>query len=266
MSHQAYDLSADFIEELWQRMNTLVESSASSEIIGDLLRAIKAVPTREQLAAIMNGAFWTSYSLDEGNMVTVSILFDQAEESFDTFLFDEPISFDVKTIVKLGAALQNPRADIGVWPDDEGELKIWGFKNRSENVIIANLWIQAMGPGRVLVTFGGKGLGALINQKAVFVDHTNLMRLVIPKLVMEKAEEPDRMLMMLRYTSLLTTARAMRAHGRGGTLLVVPDSQDWRSSVDSPVPYTGAPVFWKVIMMLHLSPLCLLLLQSFFQR
>lgn len=245
-------------------MNSLVQSSSSSEIIGDLMQAIKAVPTRDQLASIMNGAFWTSYSFDEGNIVTVSILFDQPEKSSEAFLFDEPISFDVRTLVKLGAALQNPRADIGVWPDDEGGLKIWGFKNRSENVIIASLWVQAMGPGRVLITFGGKGLGALINQEAVFVDHTNLMRLVIPKLVMGEAEQPDRMLMMLRYTSLLTTARAMRSHGRGGTLLVVPDSEDWRRSIDSPVPYTGGASFLESDYDVTLKPSLLAPVAEFF--
>lgn len=242
----------------------MVDTTASSEILGDLLKDINIVPTREQLAEIMDGAFWTSFSLDEGNAVTVSIIFNKSEESFDTFLFDEPISFDVKTLVKLGAALENPRADIGVWPDADGELQIWGFKNRSEDVIIANLWIQVLGPGRVLVTFGGKGLGALINQEAVFVDHTNLMRLVIPKLTLVKDEHPDKMLRMLRYTSLLTTARAMRSHGRGGTLLVVPDSEEWRRSIDSPVPYTGGASFLESDYDVTLKPSLLAPVADFF--
>ena len=45
--------------------------------------------------------------------MTVSIIFIEAEKSFDTFLFDQPIPFDVRNLVKLGAALENPRADIG---------------------------------------------------------------------------------------------------------------------------------------------------------
>lgn len=243
MSHFAYNLSTGFIDELLQRMNTLVESATPSEIFGDLFEGADALPSQEHLTTLLDNAFWTSFSRDEGNAVTVSIIFTRSEESFDTFLFDQPITFDVKNLVKLGAALENPRADIGVWPDEDGVLKIWGFKTRSEGAIIAKLWIQALGPGRVLITFGGKSIAALISNKAVFVDHANLMRAVIPKLSLPTDEQADRMLKMLRYTSLLTTARAMRSHGRGGTLLVVPNSENWRKSIKRPVPYTGGASF-----------------------
>lgn len=243
MSNHAYTLRSGFIDEILQRINRLIESDTLTEIFGELFNKHEAVPTSEHLESIIDSAFWTSFSRDEGNEVTVSLIYSQAEESYDTFLFDNPIPFDVKTLVKLGAALENPRADIGVWPDDEGELKIWGFKTRSENVLIANLWIQALGPGRVLITFGGKSLGALISNRAVFVDHANLMRTVIPQLELPTDEPTDRSMNMFRYTSLLTTARAMRGHGRGGTLLVVPDSEKWRGSIDTPVPYTGGASF-----------------------
>ncbi|WP_136810340.1 putative sensor domain DACNV-containing protein [Desulfosediminicola flagellatus] len=243
MSNHAYKLRSGFIDELLQRMNRLIESDTLAKIFGDLFSGHEAVPASGHLEAIIDSAFWTSFSKDEGNEVTVSLFYTQAEQSFDAFLFDNPIPFDVKTLVKLGAALENPRADIGVWPDENGELKIWGFKTRSENVIIANLWIQALGPGRVLITFGGKSLGALISNRAVFVDHSNLMRTIIPQLELPTDLQTDKTMNMLRYTSLLTTARAMRGHGRGGTLLVVPDSEAWRKSVDSPVPYTGGASF-----------------------
>jgi hypothetical protein len=264
MSHHAYNLSTGFIDELWQRMNGLMEPTEPSEFIGDIFRDIKVIPTPEQLAAIMDGAFWTSFSRDEGNAVTVSVIFNRAEKSFDTFLFDQPIAFDVKTLVKLGAALENPRADIGVWPDSDGDLKIWGFKTRSEDVIIANLWVQALGPGKVLITFGGKSLAALISNQAVFIDHANLMRAVIPKLSLAKDQRTDKMLKMLRYNSLLTTARAMRAHCRGGTLLVVPDSADWRRSIDAPVPYTGGASFLESDYDVTLKPTLLAPITDFF--
>ena len=67
-------------------------------------------------------------------------------------------------LVKLGAALENPRADIGVWPNEEKNLTVWGFKTRSADTLIPNLCVETMGPGRVLITFGGKSLAALIRQ------------------------------------------------------------------------------------------------------
>lgn len=254
MPHFAYNLSSGFIEELLHRIKSLVESAALTEVFGDIFHGADGVPDKENFAKIMDSAFWTSFSRDEGNAVTISIIYAKAEESFETFLFDKPIPFDVKNLVKLGAALENPRADIGVWPDDDGLLKIWGFKTRSEITIIANLWIQALGPGRVLITFAGKSIGALISNKAVFVDDANLMQAVVPKLSLSADEQSDPMLKMFRYTSLLNTARAMRNHGRGGTLLVVPNSEDWRKSIKAPITYTGGASFLESDFNVALKP------------
>lgn len=243
MYQLGYSLDSAYIDELLQRMHRLIESATPSQVFGELFHGASGIPSHEHLTALLDNAFWTSFSRDEGNAVTISIIFDEPVEAFDTFLFDQPIPFDVKNLVKLGAALENPRADIGVWPDENGDLTIWGFTTRSEGAIIANLWVQALAPGRVLVTFGGKSIAALIQKKAVFIDHTNLMKSVIPKLTLPTDDPSDRMLKMIRYTSLLSIARSMRAHGRGGTLLAVPDSEGWRRSIQLPAPYTGGASF-----------------------
>lgn len=243
MLHHAYSLNSEFIDELWQRMNRLADSAAPTKFPGNFFQQPGTIPSTTQLTSLLDGAFWTSFSLDEGNVVTISIIFIAAEKSHDTFLFDSPIPFDVKNLVKLGAALENPRADIGVWPDENGVLKIWGFKTRKDDMLIASLWIQTLGPGRVLATFGGKSLGALSSNKAVFIDHAKMMRAVLPKLESTDTGDQSQTLKMLRYTSLLNTARAMRNHARGGTLLVVPNSDDWRQSINAPIPYTGGASF-----------------------
>ncbi|MFV0438703.1 MAG: putative sensor domain DACNV-containing protein [Desulfopila sp.] len=244
MTYNAYHLSTEYINELRLRMERLGKSVNTVEILDSILQHVGAIPSSEHLAAIIDGAFWTSFYREEDNEITVSLIFTESEKSFDTFLFDHPILFDVRNLVKLGAALENPRADIGVWPDDDGQLQIWGFKTRAEDVLIADLWIQALEPGRVLVTFGGKSLGAIIDNQGVFVDHANLMQTVIPQLSLPQAGGSDGLLEMVRYTSLLTIARAMRAHGRGGTLLIVPGNSDgWLRSIAVPVPYTGGASF-----------------------
>ena len=42
-----------------------------------------------------------------------------------------------------------------------------------------------------------------------------------------------------RFNTLLYIAQAMRAHERGGTLLVVPGDNAWKRSIGHPVGYTG---------------------------
>ena len=243
MIHSAYNLNTFFVEELRQRIQQLVDTATPSSIFGNLLQEITLIPSPELIMRMIDAAIVTSFATDEGNAVTVSIILNPADDAFDTFRFDSPIVFDVKNLVKLGASLENPRADVAIWPDDHGNLTIWGFKTRSVNTPIANLCVEAIGPGRVLVTFGGKSLAALIDNEGVFIDHTHLMRKIIPKLSSPGDQHNDKMLRVMRYMSLLNTARKMREHGRGGTLLVVSENMEWRNSIGTPLPYTGGASF-----------------------
>ncbi len=243
MIHTAYHLSSQFIEELSRRIHLLVESTVSTTIVGSLFQNIPFIPSPETISQVIDAAVWTSFATDEGNTVTISIILNPEQDSFDTFIFDKPISFDVNHLVKLGAALEKPRADIGVWPNEEQKIVIWGFKTRSAATLIPNLCVEAMGPGSVLITFGGKSLAALIGNEAFFIDHSILMRKIIPKLSSPTDQQNDTILHLMRYMSLLNTARKMREHGRGGTLLLVSGTAEWRHSIDTPVPYTGGAIF-----------------------
>jgi hypothetical protein len=243
MIHTAYTLNPGFIEELSKRINLLIKSTVPTTIIGSLFQNITLIPSQKLISQILDAAVWASFATDEGNSVTISIILSPVEDSYDTFIFDKPISFDVNHLVKLGAALENPRADISVWPDEEGKLVVWGFRTRSVKTLIPNLCVEAMAPGGVLITFGGKSLAALSGNEAFFIDHSSLMRTIIPKFSSPKDNPKDKILYLMRYMSLLSISRQMRAHGRGGTLLVVPDDGEWQRSIDTPVPYTGGAVF-----------------------
>ncbi len=243
MASPAYNINRRFVDELWDRMKQLAESPPVPELFGSLVRTIESIPEPQQLAEIIDTAFWTSFATDEGNAITASIILMRPVQSPNTFRFDKPLPFDVRRLVKLGAALENPQADIGIWPDEAGSLQIWGFKTRTDEDIIANLWVQALGQGRVLVTFGAKNIGAVTANEAVFIEHGRLLQAVMPSLSASTDHVDDKTLLLLRYNSLLSTTRAMRRLGRGGTLLVVPDTEEWKASINMPVPYTGGANF-----------------------
>ena len=244
MIHTAYTLHPGFVKELSKRIHLLIESTAANTIVGSIFQDIPLIPSQQFITQIVDAAVWTSFATDEGNPVTISItLSPPAEDSFHTFIFDRPISFDVNHLVKLGAALENPRADISVWPDEKKQLAVWGFRTRSVDTLLPTLCVEAMAPGNVLITFGGKSLAALSGNEAFFTDHSSLMSTIIPKLSSPIDKQSDGILYLMRYMSLLNTARNMRAHGRGGTLLVVPENSDWQRSIDTPVPYTGGAIF-----------------------
>ena len=243
MIHTAYNLNSDFIEELSRRIQRLVKSASPSSIVGSLFQTISTIPSQHTISQMIDVAVWTSFATEEGNAVSISLILDPAQESFDTFIFDKPIGFDVNHLLKLGAALEEPRADVGVWPNQEKELVVWGFKTRSIDALTPSLRVESMGPGRVLISFGGKSLAALSGNEAFFIDDALLMSKIIPKLSSPTDQQDDTILYLMRYMSLLSTARHMRKHGRGGTLLVVPNTGQWQHSIDTPVPYTGGAIF-----------------------
>ncbi len=264
MIHTAYNLSADFIEELSRRIHRLVKSTLPATLVGSLFQNISLIPSPHIISQMIDVAVWTSFTTEEGNAVTISLVLDPAQESFDTFIFDEPISCEVNHLVKLGAALEEPRADIGVWPNKEKNLTVWGFKTRSADTLIPNLRVETMGPGRVLISFGGKSLAGLTGNEAYFIDDSLLMSKIIPKLSSPKDQQNDTILYLMRYMSLLSTARHMRKHGKGGTLLVVPDTGQWQNSIDTPVPYTGGAIFLESSYDLTKKPSLVSVVKNFF--
>jgi hypothetical protein len=167
MDSPAFLLNQQFIDDLWNRINSLDSVFTPFEVF-DSITPRGVIPSKEHLAVLLDAVFWTSYEKEEGTAVSVSLIYRKPEQGADTFGFDQPIPLSPKSLIKLGPALENPRAHITVWPDEQGLLKVWGFRTGSDEFITYDLWIQGLGPGRILITYGGKGLAALIGSKAVY--------------------------------------------------------------------------------------------------
>lgn len=242
MNNHAFDLHQQFITDLWERVNKL--AAASTPLEGFIkVQPGGEVPSKDHLTTLLDAVFWTSFEKEEGRSVSVSLIFRQPASGSDTFCFDRPLPLTSKSLTKLGPALENPRAHISVWPDEQGQLKIWGFRTGSDDFITSDLWIQGLGPGCVLISYGGRSLAALSGNSAVFVDPGILMKAVLPKITPLSPQSSPSPIGILRYNSLLYIAQAMRTHGHGGTVLVVPEENGWQQSIRLPAPYTGGASF-----------------------
>jgi hypothetical protein len=242
METSAFHLNEQFIGKLWERINTQADPLAPQAGNGTEL-ARGEVPALKHLAELLTAVFWASHEKEEGYSVSVSLIYKQPEHLPDSFCFDQPIALHPRNLVKLGPALENPRAHITIWPDAQGGLRIWGFKTAPIDFISTDLRVQALGPGCVLISYGGRGLAALTGNRAVFVDPGILMQAIMPKIISQDQPGEPRMTGIVRYNSLLYIAQAMRAHGHGGTVLAVPEKSSWQGSIRLPVTYTGGASF-----------------------
>jgi hypothetical protein len=243
MRNPAFQLNQSFLQQLYERIaggkELIVPNSALSELF---LRG--AVPSREHLALLVEVAHWASLSTEEGHAPVASIILRQPDTSADTFHFDSPLDFTAHTLSKLAPALEFPQADIGVWPDESGQLKIWGFSAFAyETTIKSDLWVQILGPGRVLIMYSGRTIAALTANRAVFVDSRSFLHTIMPKIAAQAQKTEISLLNLFRYNAILKIAQRMRLHGRGGTLLVVPEDMDWKKSITTPIKYTGGASF-----------------------
>lgn len=242
MESSAYILNQQFIDDLWNRIKSSDTTFTPFDIF-DLQPPRGIIPSREHLEILLDAVYWSSYQKEEGAVVSLSIIFRKPEHGGDTFCFDRPIRLSSKSLVKLGPALENPRSHISVWPDEHGQLKIWGFRTATDDFITYDLRIQVLGVGRVLISFDGRCLAALTGSRSVFIDPGILMKMILPKITSSVTPDASDLQIMLRYNALLFIAQSMRIHGHGGTVLVVQDGSDWRKSIRHPVPYTGGATF-----------------------
>lgn len=245
MATPAFQLSEQFIQQLWDRISVPQDGSSTGAMFQSVF--LKGnIPNQEQLAKIIDVAYWASFATEEGNSVTASLILNPVKNTSDTFRFDIPLELTAKTLVKLGPALENPKSDIGIWPDEAGELKIWGFTSAPYESIKPDFWVQVLGPGRILILYSGKSIAAVTGNAAVFLDHKIVMQSVMAKIAAQAKAEDIAIVNLLRYNAILKIAQQMRSHGRGGTILIVPENQNWSQSIKAPIRYTGGANFLEV--------------------
>lgn len=177
------------------------------------------------IRSMLEEAFWASLRTEEGRRHNFALKYgpqsEDAPSHKDPIVLNEPLSFNSRTLAKLAPALHSTQV-IGGWPREaatgKGELVIWGFAQTS-----GSMSLQTIEPGKIIVSVGFGGKAGMDGQIADFVSEYALQRL---RDVFQKARRNDvaqdaGLVEIFRSIDLEIIARAMRSHGKGGTLLVV---------------------------------------------
>jgi Probable sensor domain DACNV len=244
MNHSAFQINQGFLASVCERLHIMKTRYAQENSLTNLFVKSSHV-FQDSLAKLIDATYWASQAIEEGHLVKFSVVIKEVETSSDNFCFETPIILNLKNLVKLGSALDGSFSDICVNQDENGSLKIWGLRIRTPNHLTTDLWIQVLGPGNLLILCYGRSIAALIGNQAVFVDPSSLLRTIIPKVASNKEDPAFDPIKLFRFNTLLYIAQAMRAHQRGGTLLVVPEGPSWEKSIGQPVIYTGGTGFFE---------------------
>jgi hypothetical protein len=172
--------------------------------------------------------------------------------------FEQPFPLRPEVLTRLAPAVERPGIHLGVWPARDG-LWIWGS---TQTVPPFCFVLEVVAPGLLVVKHGrAEATGKFVNVavlegdqvKVLIQDTANLPdcpAVVSSLLGFESPESPT------GAPGVLTQlAVSMRAHGRGGLLLVVPGSAEtWRESVVHPMPYAVSPPFAELADLIRDGP------------
>lgn len=209
-------------------------------------------PGIEALAALIDIAFWTSLRREETFTPRVSLSYVAREQVEDCISFAASLPLAPKDLTKLAAAVDRPGLHLGVWPDGNGGvLRVWGITRSLPALCVV---VEVVAPGLVVVKRSpALDSGKFINVAVLQGDE---VKIIDPAAVVTH-KRPALLTSLLCLESqfasgsvvnvLLQLAVSTRAHGRGGTLLVVPsNSTAWNESILQPITYAVQPAFSRL--------------------
>jgi len=168
-----------------------------------------------------------------------------------------PLSPPVLT--RVAPAVERPGIHLGVWRDQQNELCVWGT---TRTIPVMCFVLEVAAPGLFVIKHHrGEESRKFVNVAVLEGDQIK----VVDERAMRQPDCPALLTSLLGYDSpvswvysvnaLVQLSVSMRAHGRGGLLLIVPaDTESWRESIVDPMLYSVSPPFRELANLSRKSP------------
>jgi hypothetical protein len=162
-------------------------------------------------------------------------------------LFAKSLSLKPVTLTKVAPAVERPGVHLGVWRTG-GDLRVWGTARAIPDTCPV---LEVAAPGLLVVKHhrgdGGKFVNVAVlegDQVKIIDEHAAAATPDCPALLTSLLGLDVPGSWSSSVSVLVDLAVSMRAHGRGGILLVVPsDNRDWTESIVTPIAYAVDPAF-----------------------
>jgi len=204
-------------------------------------------PSLKVIEAITDVAFWASLRKEEGRSPKISLAYLPPDLAGHPLMFAESILLTPFLLTKLAPAVERSGIHLGVW-DQNGELYVWGTTRVIPDCCFV---LEVIEPGLLVVKHRRiHGFGKFINVAVLKGDEIK----IIDENSKSLPDCPALVTSLLDFNAptgwndsvnvLVQLAASMRAHGHGGSLLVVPTgSENWRDSIIHPVTYPVTPAY-----------------------
>jgi len=205
------------------------------------------LPKANVVEAILDATFWASLRKEEGHSPKISLAYLPPQQAGNPLLFKQRLPLNPGTLTKLAPGIERAGIHLGIW-EEEGELYIWGTTVSIPNFCFV---VDVSEPALLVIKHRRiYGFGKFTNVAVLKGDQVKM----VDGSSTSVPDCPPILLSLLDLTApsywndsvnvLIQLAVSMRAHGRGGTLLVVPNENPaWLQSIIKPIQYAVQPAF-----------------------
>jgi hypothetical protein len=209
--------------------------------------AVDTIPDQAAIEAMIDTAFWASLRREEAYVPKISLAFLAPGDTEHPLVLERPLPLDPAVLTRVSPAVERPGIHLGVAYLD-GELRVWGT---ARTIPMHCFVAEVVEPGLIVVKHRRGSEAAKYGNVAVLEGDQI-------KVIDEEASAlpdcPTLLSTLLGFESadtsngsvnvLVQLAVSMRAHRRGGLLIVVPPaSGSWRDSIVQPITYAVSPAF-----------------------
>ena len=205
-------------------------------------------PDRAAIEAIIDATFWASLRREEGRSPKISLAFFPHSQVPQPLIFERPLPLSPDVLTKLGPAVERPGIHLGVGRARDGELQVWGATRKVPSYCFV---LEVIEPGLLVIKHRRMdGFGKFANVAVLKGEEVK----IVDEHGASLPDCPALLAALLPFTSPgswdhkfnlhVQLAASMRAHGHGGSLLVVPSGTEaWRQSIVHPILYSVTPPF-----------------------
>jgi hypothetical protein len=172
-------------------------------------------------------------------------------------MFARALPLSAAALARLAPAVERAGIHLGVWSDTSGALVVWGTTRHLPALAFV---LEVVTSGLLVIKHRGDTFGKFVNVAVLEGDEVK----IVDEGAARAPECPGVLASLLGVDLagfsgpstgvLVQIAASMRAHGRGGALLVVPvGSAGWQESIVSPVLYEVSPAFAELASLVEPS-------------
>jgi hypothetical protein len=222
----------------------------AAALLAKLGKAPELLPDARAIEVIIDAAFWASLRREEGYSPKISLALLPPEQAKQALRFERLLPLTPSSLARMAPAVERPGIHLGVWHYDGG-LSVWGTTRTIPKLCFV---LEVIEPGLLVVKYRrGQDPSKYVNVMVLNGDEIKEMDEAGTSL----PDCPTLVTSLLGFGSpatpvdnvnvLVQLAASMRVHGRGGSLLVVPQgSTAWRESIVWPVPYAISPAYTEL--------------------